>query len=223
MPKQSRRKSQKRWQVGVSAFVVLLGLTLCLTFRPSVWQEPTGEADAFLVLGGSIQREIYAAQLVKQHPDTPALISSGSDDPCILLIFQRERASVHSVWLERCAQSTFDNFYFALPILQRWKVRKVQLITSATHLPRAQWLAQIILGSHGIWVNADIVPETGVPGNRENWLKTGLDVARGIVWAGISQIQIPQVCRDVIPLVDVNLDRWQQRGFKCEYQGKVGS
>jgi uncharacterized SAM-binding protein YcdF (DUF218 family) len=221
MSKQSRRKRQNQWQVGISALIMLVGLTLCLAFSHIVWQKPPGEVDAFLVLGGSIQREIYAAQLVKQHPDTPVLISSGSDDPCILLIFQRSRSPIDSVWLERCAQSTFGNFYFALPILQRWNVRKVHLITSATHLPRAQWLAQIMLGSHDIWVNLETVSETGVPGNQENWLKTALDVVRAIVWAGISQVRTPPVCRDVMPLVDVNLERWQQRGFKCEYQGWV--
>jgi uncharacterized SAM-binding protein YcdF (DUF218 family) len=223
MPKQSRRKRQNQWQIVISAFMMLVGLTLCLTFSHSIWQEPAGEVDALLVLGGSIQREIYAAKLVKQHPDTPVLISSGSDDPCILLIFQRERSPINSVWLERCAQSTFDNFYFALSILRRWNVRKVQLITSATHLPRARWLAQIILGSHDIWVTVETVPETGVPGNRENGFKTAFDVGRGIVWAGMSRVRMPQVCRDVVPLADVNLERWQQRGFKCEYQGKVGN
>ncbi|WP_264320831.1 YdcF family protein [Zarconia navalis] len=91
-----------------------------------------GEVDAFLVLGGSIQREIYAARLATQYPDIPILISKGSDDPCILLVFQRERAPIEKVWLENCANSTFGNFYFAQPILKRWDVRHLKLITSPT-------------------------------------------------------------------------------------------
>ena len=73
--------------------------------------------DAFLVLGGSIQREIYAAELAKQYPETPILISSGSQDPCILYLFDRSLAPKNRIWLEHCADSTFGNFYFALPIL----------------------------------------------------------------------------------------------------------
>jgi uncharacterized SAM-binding protein YcdF (DUF218 family) len=176
--------------------------------------------DVFLVLGGSIQREIYAAELAKQYPQTPILISSGSPDPCIWRLFDRTLAPKHRVWLERCADSTFGNFYFALPILQQWQASHVRLVTSGTHLPRAKWLAQILLGTHGIWVETEPVEETGVPGNQESWLKTGLDVTRSWVWAGISWFYSP-VCPDVIPLSEVNWELWQQRGFKCEHQGGV--
>jgi uncharacterized SAM-binding protein YcdF (DUF218 family) len=217
MARSTRRKQKWQWQVAI-LFPIALALSL-IFLRPQL-QEPPGAVDAVLVLGGSIKREIYAAQWVRQHPDTPVLISAGSDDPCILLIFQRERSPIDKVWLEHCAQSTFENFYYTLPILQQWQARKVQLITSPTHLPRARWLAQIILGVHGIWVETHAVEETGVPGNREFGLKTALDVVRGIFWAGMSQFWTPK-CMDVIPLLDVNLAQWQQHGFKCEYQGKI--
>ena len=69
-------------------------------------------SDAFLVLGGSINREIYAAQLAKVYPHTPILISHGSEEPCISLLFQRTNAPISQVWLENCAESTFDNFFF---------------------------------------------------------------------------------------------------------------
>ncbi|MEC4853231.1 MAG: hypothetical protein SAJ12_19800, partial [Jaaginema sp. PMC 1079.18] len=72
----------------------------------------TQPVDGFLVLGGSIQREIYTAQLLQQFPDIPVLISHGSPEPCIWLIFERENAPRDRVWLENCADSTFENFYF---------------------------------------------------------------------------------------------------------------
>lgn len=75
---------------------------------------------------------------------------------------------------------------FSTPILQDWHVRKVKLITSKTHLPRSKWLAQILLGTHGIWVEPEIVRETGIPGHHESWLKTPLDVTQGAIWALIS-------------------------------------
>jgi uncharacterized SAM-binding protein YcdF (DUF218 family) len=170
------------------------------------------------VLGGSIRREIYVAQLAKQYPQTPILISHGSPDPCILLIFQAELAELQNVWLEKCANSTFENFYYGIPILRRWGVHKVMLITSPSHLPRAKWMAQILLGAHGIWVEPEIVQELGIPGNRESWAKTGLDVTRSLFWAILSQIIQPQ-CSNVTRLTQVDMQAWENRGFHCEHQG----
>jgi uncharacterized SAM-binding protein YcdF (DUF218 family) len=176
--------------------------------------------DAIFVLGGSIKREMYVAELAKQYPQTPILISQGSPDPCIWLIFQRAKTPVQQVLLEKCARDTFDNFYFSLPILHQWQVHKVKLITSPTHLPRAKWLAQIILGSHGIWVDIDLTPETGIPGNRESLIKTSIDVIRSLIWAVISQFVEP-TCSAVTPLTDVDMQQWRSQGFTCEYQGQI--
>jgi len=179
-----------------------------------------GSVDAYLVLGGSIQREIHAAELAKQHPEIPILISTGSEDPCIWLIFQRDNAPIDRIWLEDCAQSTFGNFYFGTPILQQWDVRKVGLITSGSHLPRAMWLAQVLLGAHGIWVEPEIVSEQGVPGNQESWAKTGLDLGRSLVWAIASQFYRPE-CAGVRSLSSIDINRWRQEGFQCEHQGNL--
>ena len=173
--------------------------------------------DAFLVLGGSITREIYVAELARKNPEIPILISQGSQDPCIWLIFQDKNASRKKVWLEKCALNTFGNFYFSLPILRQWGVQKLKLITSATHLPRAKWMAQIILGAHGIWVEPEIVPEAGIPGNEEFMFQTALDVTRSILWAVLSQIIEPK-CGKVTRLMDINIESWPDSGFKCEYK-----
>jgi len=179
-------------------------------------------ADAFFVLGGSIEREIYVSELAQLYPSTPILISRGSPDPCILKIFQHQAAtSLQNVWLEKCADSTFGNFYYSIPILRHWGVHKVKLITSQSHLPRAKWMAQILLGAHGIWVEPSIVHEQGIPGNQESRLKTGLDVTRSLFWAVLSQIIQPQ-CPAVYRLADVNMQVWQLRGFRCEHQEEWG-
>jgi uncharacterized SAM-binding protein YcdF (DUF218 family) len=175
--------------------------------------------DAFFVLGGSIRREIYVAELAKQHPETRVLISQGSEDPCILLVFQREQAPIRQVWLEKCADSTFDNFYFNIPLLHKWGVRKVKLITSITHLPRAKWMAQILLGAHGIWVEPDIIEERST-GHPEAVVKTGIDIARSAVWAILSQFIQPE-CTKSLALADVDLEAWRNSDFKCERQEEL--
>lgn len=179
--------------------------------------------DAILVLGGSITREIYVAELAKQDPQIPILISGGSKDPCIWLIFRRANSPLQNVWLEKCAKTTFDNFFFSLPILSKWQVQKVKLITSPTHLPRAKWMAQIILGANGIWVEPDIVKERGIPGNRESIVKTISGLTRSIVWAFISHFYSPE-CSQLTRLSDVNLNTWLSQGFtinQCERQANL--
>lgn len=192
----------------------LLNISLRLTHNRSL------PVDGILVLGGSINREIYVAQLAKQQPDIPILVSHGSDAPCIWLIFQRARAPMTQVWLERCAESTFENFFYSVPILQRWKVHKIKLITSATHLPRAKLLANILLSSAGIAFELDIAPETGIPGNKESRLKTGLDVTRSLLWALLARAIRPS-CSEVNRLVDIDLEAWQRKGFACERQAEL--
>jgi uncharacterized SAM-binding protein YcdF (DUF218 family) len=214
-----RRLNQKRRQrVFLLVIFTLLGcfminLLFNLTIRLPINSERP--IDAILVLGGSIKREVEAAYLARQKPEIPILISQGSADPCILQLFEREGANSKGVWLEKCARSTFGNFFFSTPILRRWGVHKVQLITSQTHLPRAQWLAQIHLGAQGIAVEVDAVTEAGIPGNRELPLKTYLDVTRSAIWVFFAQFIQPP-CFDVIELTNVDLASWREQGFTCE-------
>ncbi|TAF06652.1 MAG: YdcF family protein [Nostocales cyanobacterium] len=204
--------------IAVGLCLILLSwLTFTTITLVSASSQPV---DAFFVLGGSIRREIYVAQLAKQSPQIPILISQGSPAPCIWLIFQREVADLQNVCLENCAYSTFENFYYGLPILRHWKVRKVKLITSGTHGLRAKLMAQILLGAHGIWVEPDVIQEKGIPGNRESILKTVLDITRSLFWAVLSQVISPQ-CSQVTRLADVDMQAWEQRGFNCEHQGQL--
>ncbi|MDJ1178126.1 ElyC/SanA/YdcF family protein [Roseofilum sp. BLCC_M91] len=173
--------------------------------------------DAYLMLGGSIRREMHITQVAKDHPNLPILISQGADDPCIVRLFEVNAAPQNQVWLERCANATFENFYYTLPILKNWGVHHLQMITSARHLPRAQWLGQIILGSHGIWMETYTVKEKGIPGNTESPLKTALDVVRSLIWAGISQFYQPS-CDQLYRLVDSDVQEWIEKGYNCEHQ-----
>ncbi len=176
--------------------------------------------DAFFVLGGGIRREIYAAQVAKQYPETPILISQGSEDPCIWLVFQREKAPLRQVLLEKCAYSTLDNFYFNIPLLKKWGIRNVKLITSTSQLLRAKWMAQILFGAHGIWVEPDVIQDKDNPEHLESALKTGLDITRALVWAVLSQVIQPN-CSKLVPLSAVDIEAWRHTSFRCERQQEL--
>ncbi|AFZ48796.1 protein of unknown function DUF218 [Cyanobacterium stanieri PCC 7202] len=214
----------KKWWKRLTLLCLILGTIITLNLINNIFQARQNAQqpiDAYLVLGGSITREIYVAQVARANPQIPIIISKGSDDPCILLIFEREGTRLDNTWLETCADSTFGNFFFSIPILKSWGVKKVEMITSDTHLPRAGIMAQINLIAQGIAVDVNGIPEVdGIPANHENNLKTQLDIARSFLWAWAGQFINPP-CDKVIKLADVDLNSWQQRGFSCESRGRI--
>ncbi len=198
--------------------IPVLGLILIIWLGINWWRlqnAASGKVDAFLVLGGGIYREIYAAQVAIANPTIPILISQGSADPCIWMMFQLQQAPMEKIWLEKCARSTFDNFYFSIPTLKQWRVHKIKLITSQSHTPRALWMAKILLGSQGIWVEPEIIPDVVAPGNKEENWKTAIDLGRSVGWAVLSQFYHP-LCEEIIPLKEVKFTDWQEMGFRCE-------
>lgn len=218
--RQGARRRVKILLIAACALMLFmsLGLVNHLLIMRSSAREPV---DTFLVLGGSIRREIYVSQLATEYPQIPIIISKGSDDPCIVKLFERNKAPSQGVWLEKCANSTFGNYMFSQPLLTQWGARHVKILTSDTHLPRAQWMAKIMLGAHGIWPEMELVEESGIPGNTESLIKTILDLSRAILWAFFfSQIWQPS-CSDVVHLREVDMASWCENGFTCEYQGGV--
>lgn len=198
--------------LGISGFIVI---SLIVNLAIRLPRNLTQSVDAILVLGGSVQREIYATQLANEYPKIPILISQGSREPCIVDLFRFSATRQSNVWLEKCANSTFQNFFFAVPILKSWGVHKVKVVTSPTHLPRAEWLAKIHLAAQGMAVEMDIVRETGIPGNNESSLKTGIDISRSLIWGILSQIIYPY-CWDVTELLKVDLKNWSNQNYQCE-------
>ena len=194
--------------------VWVLGLALRLGYHA------TQPIDTILVLGGSINREIYGAKQHLVRPDIPILISGGSAPPCLYLLFEQYQAPFHQVWLEPCAQSTFGNFWYTIPLLKQWGVQKVELVSSGTHYARAVTLGRILLGAQGIWVQGKNIEERGVPGNQEYWWKTVGDVSRAMIWAIGSQVYSP-TCSEFIPLQAVDLEQWYAKGFSCEHQAEL--
>lgn len=203
--------------LGISGFIVL---SLIVNLAIRLPRNLNHDVDATLVLGGSVQREIYATQLANEYPKIPILISQGSREPCIVDLFRFSAARQSNVWLEKCADSTFQNFFFAVPILKNWGVHKVKVVTSPTHGFRAKWLARIHLGAQGMAVEMDIIRETGIPGNNESSLKTGLDISRSLIWGVFSQIIYPY-CWDVTELSKVDLKNWSNQDYQCENRQRL--
>jgi uncharacterized SAM-binding protein YcdF (DUF218 family) len=217
--------------------------------------------EGLMVLGGSIQRERFAADWAMAHvqPPLPVIISGGSQLPCLVKIFQitqsqallspgaprqtdprqtdprqtdlrqtdpRQRPTksqdsigLDRIWIEDCAESTFDNFRFSGPFLRTQGIRKIELVTSGNHSFRAILLGRIMLGAQGIWVNPQVLQEVGRPGNQETWTKTLLDTGRGLLWGILTQVHRPTPCTNIIPLAAA--PRWIGSPPKCERFGSL--
>jgi len=217
------------------SIVVLSAIAIVGTWRAvSLTIAARSPIDAWLVLGGSIKREMYVADKladpdapnfgdpvpVRVGDDVPVLISAGSPLPCLWAVFSRTGANLDRVWIEACARSTFENFVYSLPILIDWNARHIKLTTSATHYPRAKWMARAAFGLRGLWVEFDTAPEVGVPGNRESPQKAILDVTRTVAWSIVAPV-LPVRCDRVVNLARVDWSAWRAREFVCEHQGGV--
>lgn len=209
------RKAPKWIVFAITAFLFAIALKILVNVTYLLPQNSQKPVDAIFVLGGSIEREIYVAELANPYPDLPILISRGSDTPCLQKIFLRLQARMENVWLEDCANSTFENFLFGVPLIRHWGTHKVKVITSSTHLPRAQWMAQIQFGAQGIAVEIALADGQGIPGNQESTLKTVLDLTRSIVWGGLAQVISP-TCSKVRELSQFNLKDWGGKPYRCE-------
>jgi uncharacterized SAM-binding protein YcdF (DUF218 family) len=192
---------------------VLMSLMFCwIPFRVFQYlQNNSLEPQAYLVLGGDVRRELYAAELAKNHPERIILISGGSPDPCIYMMFKRHEAPMRNVWLEHCAKNTLENFMFSMPILERLHARKVIVVSNYPQTQRAMPAARIIFGSHGIPVLLDELP----PSKGKRRAEVIAFVLLAVGWACLSQIFQPQ-CAEVSNLPSVDMPSWDKRGFHCK-------
>jgi uncharacterized SAM-binding protein YcdF (DUF218 family) len=242
------KTAQAKWRQRIrrSLLVLVSAIAIVLTWRTvSLVMASRLPVDAWFILGGSIKREMYiadqAAVLMRLEArsggdsdggsqpnmsttgNIPILISTGSKLPCIWAIFNRAGVDLDRVWVEECAKSTFGNFVYSVPILASWNARHVKLTTSATHYPRAQWMAQIAFGFRGIWVEFDPAPEIGVPANQESRRKTVLDLTRMIAESIVAPI-LPIRCDRLTNLAQVDWSQWRDRDAKslsCEHQAQI--
>ncbi|CAL1173615.1 unnamed protein product [Cladocopium goreaui] len=116
---------------------------------------------AILLLGGEPDRDSYAAQLSFEfHPPLEVFASSPSSGAL-------ERLSavdrINKLVLSYEALDTVTNFSTMIPRLQEAGVKKVLLVTSSYHMPRARAIAGVMLGASGIDFEAREVESTKPP------------------------------------------------------------
>ena len=138
------------------------------------------QPQAILVLGGSVEREKFAAEFARHHPDLQIWISGGSPKGYAKKIFTKAGVDGDRLHFDYNAVDTVTNFTTLVDKFQANKIDKLYLITSDYHMRRAQAIGQIVLGSRGI----DFTP-VSVPSKRSSPEPIGKSIrdgARAVLW-----------------------------------------
>lgn len=138
------------------------------------------EPEAILVLGGSTDREEYAAMVAQQHPELSVWVSSGSNPEYAEWVFQQAQIDPSRVTLDYQAVDTVTNFTTLVDDLKAEGVTCVYLVTSDYHMRRASVVGEIVLGSRGITFKPLPVPSDHP--HSEALLRSLRDGARAVLW-----------------------------------------
>jgi uncharacterized SAM-binding protein YcdF (DUF218 family) len=138
------------------------------------------EPEAILVLGGSTEREHFAADFAQEHPQLDIWVSSGSNPEYAEWLFHEAAISRDRVHLDYQAVDTVTNFTTLVDELAADGIHSVYLITSDYHMRRAVIIGQIVLGSRDISFKPVIVPSQDP--EPEPLLRGMRDGARALLW-----------------------------------------
>lgn len=141
------------------------------------WQSP--QPQAILTLGGHPAREAFTADFARLHPALKVWVSSGLLPKDARPLFQHEGITDDRINLDYRALDTVTNFTSLVKDLEQQHIHHIYLITSDYHMARAQAIATIVLGSHGITFTAIAVPSMQPPEANSRIIR---DVVRSIVW-----------------------------------------
>lgn len=158
-----------------AGFVLLLLFGFGYRQVEGLWQKP----QAVLVLGGAAERERFAAEFAKEHPELPVWVSSGSNPEYAEWVFTEAGIHLTRVHLDYQAVDTVTNFTTLADYFKKHDIRSVYVITSDYHMRRAQVIGEIVLGSRGIDVQPVTVPTEHSP---EPMNKVVRDAARSVLW-----------------------------------------
>jgi uncharacterized SAM-binding protein YcdF (DUF218 family) len=137
------------------------------------------EPQAILVLGGAVEREVFAAEFAQQHPDLEIWVSSGSNPEFARWAFAEAGIASERVHLDYRAVDTVTNFTTLVDDFEALGITSIYLVTSDYHMRRAQVIGEIVLGSRGISYKPIEVPSERSPETLEKAMR---DAARAILW-----------------------------------------
>lgn len=172
-PRSAKRFRQRNRILTFISLVLIIGIGV--KTLGGAWQRP----QAVLVLGGAEEREVFAAEFAKQHPQLPIWVSSGGPQEYVEWVFTQAGIEPERLHLDYRALDTVTNFTTLADEFKKRNIDSVYLITSDYHMRRAVVIGEIVLGSRGIAFRPIAVPSGNSPEPLEKVLR---DAARSILW-----------------------------------------
>lgn len=176
----SRHKFNLLSPKGIRAAIlpmVILGLGTFWGYRQvaSHFVQPS----VILVLGGEPDREKFAVEFARSHPDTQIWVSSGSPEEYTKMLFDKAGIARQRLHIDHRALDTVTNFTTLVDEFHQQGISSVYLVTSDDHMGRAQVVGEIVFGSRGIIIKPLPLSSGRQP---EPVVKSVRDGARAIVW-----------------------------------------
>lgn len=176
-------RSMVRGTLSIAMWTTFLSLvTLAASLAYIRYQQQFLRPSVALVLGGAPEREQFAAQFAKTHPNVEIWVSSGSNPEYAQWVFDEAKVPTDQWHLDYKAVDTVTNFTTLVDELEARKIEDVYLITSDYHMRRASVIAQIVLGSRGIHFKPVAVPTQRQPERPESMVREVRDGARSLLW-----------------------------------------
>lgn len=174
----SSRRRYRRLRASRNFWFFLIVLAVCW-FSSHEIKKHLQQPQALLVLGGAKEREVFAAQFAREHPQLPIWVSSGTNREYAEWVFSEAGIGSERLHLDYRAVDTVTNFTTLVDELQAQGIESIYLITSDDHMRRAQIIGEIVLGSRGISFLPIAVPSGREPEPVEKVIRDG---ARAILW-----------------------------------------
>ncbi|PPT11173.1 hypothetical protein CKA32_000893 [Geitlerinema sp. FC II] len=136
---------------------------------------------AILVLGGAPEREVFAAEFARSHPNLQVWVSGGSNPEYAEWVFTEAGIDLQRLHLDYRAVDTVTNFTTLVDELKARNINSIYLITSDYHMRRAYTIGEIVLGSRDISFRTVPIPSNSHPEPIEKSLRDGV---RAVLWLG---------------------------------------
>ncbi|WP_159789656.1 YdcF family protein [Sodalinema gerasimenkoae] len=175
-PRQRVRSSRLKLGLRLLTLLTLLGLGWG-GFR--LYLRWTRVPQAVLVLGGSPDREVFAADFARTHPELTVWVSGGSNPEYAEWVFAEAGIPRQRFYLNYDAVDTVTNFTTLVDKLRSQEIRSIYLITSDYHMRRASAIGEIVLGSRDISFRPVAIPSELAPEPIDKSIRDGV---RALVW-----------------------------------------
>jgi uncharacterized SAM-binding protein YcdF (DUF218 family) len=175
--KRLHRQLKKYGKLTLVSMILVLLCVIPIRIAIAYYQAPYPQA--ILTLGGNSYREKFTAQFARKYPTLDIWVSSGLPLKQARNVFHNADIPNSRLHLDYRAVDTVTNFTSLVFDFKQRHIQHLYLITSDFHMPRAKFIAILVLGSQGITFTSVSIPSKQP---RESITHILRDIGRSLLW-----------------------------------------